>query len=158
MILRMVFNIYGLFDPETNELRYIGQTIQKLNNRLSRHIWDAKRDTKQHRTAWIKGLLNKGLKPEIQLLEETDKDNVNFWEQWHISYFRGIGARLTNISDGGASNFRNIQYDWKANRASKKEEYNAYMREYRKTHKEKRKPRDRREYNKKYHERMKLRN
>ena len=39
----MKVKIYYLKCPETNKIKYVGQTIQKLENRLGNHIYDAKR-------------------------------------------------------------------------------------------------------------------
>lgn len=87
--------IYGLVDPTTNELRYVGQTIQKLNRRLTGHILDKNIN---HKTCWIKGLKSKGLKPEIFLIDEVDDIK---YEIFYISYFKSIGCDLLNVSSGG---------------------------------------------------------
>src|SRR5579864_1213223 len=92
--------IYGLIDPITQELRYIGFTVQTLRARLSKHISDVKKET-THKANWIKSLLNKGLKPEIFLLQETNKNEWKEDEQWNIAYFKSIGCRLTNHTLGG---------------------------------------------------------
>jgi predicted GIY-YIG superfamily endonuclease len=34
--------IYGLFDPLTDELRYVGMTSQTLHKRLTKHISESK--------------------------------------------------------------------------------------------------------------------
>mgnify|MGYP000868966053 CR=1 FL=1 len=51
--------IYCLRCPETNEVRYVGQTISKLENRLKNHIYETKRNLKlgkllTHKENWIK--------------------------------------------------------------------------------------------------------
>ena len=49
--------IYGLCDPETNEIRYIGKSNQP-KKRLQDHIYSCER-TVTHKNNWIKSLLNK---------------------------------------------------------------------------------------------------
>lgn len=47
--------IYGLHHPETNELRYIGQTVVALRARLRNHVWSAKNVSEpRHVLSWIK--------------------------------------------------------------------------------------------------------
>ena len=57
--------IYGLCDPDTGELRYVGQTIQDPQKRLSQHLTAAKRGRKRYRSdypvttlvgTWIRSL------------------------------------------------------------------------------------------------------
>lgn len=95
------YYIYGLFDPETGELRYIGQTIHSLEKRLSVHMADSKKG-KSYRKNWIKSLQDKGLKPIIQIIDSTsDINNLSKLEIYYISYFKNIGCRLTNLTNGG---------------------------------------------------------
>ena len=49
-----------------------------------------------HKSNWIKSLLNERIKPEIFLLDTIDDSEWIFWEQWYIAYFRGMGCELTN--------------------------------------------------------------
>lgn len=37
--------IYGLYDPMTDILRYVGQTVRTLKARLASHTWEAKRNS-----------------------------------------------------------------------------------------------------------------
>ena len=69
------YKLYSLSD-ETG-VRYIGITKQKLSTRLSAHISSCKqafkkKKSRNHRHCWIKSLLNKDLKPIINLLSEFD--------------------------------------------------------------------------------------
>ena len=105
-IMNKKFQIYGLLDPITGELRYIGQTIGKLRRRLSKHICEAKKGgINYHKNCWIKSILNKNLRPEIYLLEEVETlKELDEAEVWHIQYWRSIGCNLTNLAPGGKSN------------------------------------------------------
>lgn len=99
----MRFKIYGLIDPRTNELKYIGQTSRVLYGRFIEHL---KYDNKvSKKSFWIKKLKSLFLCPEIVLIntvntiEESNTEEV-FW----ISYFKFIGCHLLNAGIGGLSN------------------------------------------------------
>ena len=93
--------IYTLKDPITNDIRYIGKTTQTLNRRLQIHVYKSRKSTTSHKKAWIKGLLNKGLKPIIEKFDEVSNDDWKFWEQYWISQFKAWGFKLTNTTAGG---------------------------------------------------------
>lgn len=98
--MREITFIYGLFDPQTDKLRYIG----KSNNpkiRLAKHIRDAKKSTHLHRLAWIKGLLDKGLKPKLRVLLEIPRNQWQIVEKLLIAFLNDFGHPLTNMADGG---------------------------------------------------------
>lgn len=85
---------------EDGEIRYVGQTVGKLCNRLSRHIRD--KNTGDHRGNWIKSLTSKGLKPTIELIEVVPPGkDWRIREMFWIAYYREIGYDLTNSTDGG---------------------------------------------------------
>jgi len=91
--------IYGLIDPRTNQVRYIGKTIQNLRKRLQHHLNE---NATHHRACWIKGLKSEGLVPNIFEIEtvptgEDWKEYETFW----ISYFKFIGSDLVNRTEGG---------------------------------------------------------
>lgn len=92
--------IYGLVDPRTDELRYVGKTIHHLNSRLRSHIDDAQVIKRRHVCAWIRALQREGLEPEVFEVDralEDWSDREKFW----IAYFRFIGCNLTNETIGG---------------------------------------------------------
>ncbi len=98
--MRRIF-IYGLFDPRTHELRYIGKTKKKLSERLKEHIRSAKRYQHSPRGRWIKGLLDEGITPLIEALEEVLDDEWEEAEKRHIAEAREKGVILTNLAEGG---------------------------------------------------------
>lgn len=94
--------VYGLIDPTTQELRYVGKTVKPIGYRLSDHISKARRGGATYRCNWVRGLLCDGLRPEVFLIETVDagddwRESESFW----IAYYRSIGARLTNLTQGG---------------------------------------------------------
>lgn len=93
--------IYGLIDPRTNELRYVGQTHRPLGRRLSQHCGTARKRTTLHVAAWIRGVLDAGSAPEMIVLQECSASLAEESEQFWIEYFRWVGCDLTNRSIGG---------------------------------------------------------
>ena len=91
-------SIYTLSNPYTKEVRYVGMTSKTLNERLIKHVSDKKGTRK---CMWIKSLKNKGLVPEIDLIELASKDNWIEKEVFWIGYLKFLGCRLTNMTEGG---------------------------------------------------------
>jgi len=90
--------IYTLEHPKTNEIRYVGITAGTLKHRLAQHLCDERINK---RTSWIKSLNKKGLIPKIKLLDNVDNDIWQDEEKFYISYFKYLGLRLTNMTEGG---------------------------------------------------------
>lgn len=95
--------IYCLIDPITNEIRYIGQTLQTLHKRLIKHHSDCERFT-THVNCWLKNLKSSGQRAVIQLIDETTVDKIDELEIYYIKKYKEAGYRLTNISEGGQKN------------------------------------------------------
>ena len=89
------YKIYALVDPRTEDYRYVGQTLRTLAERRSSHITSARRGlVKQRVSAWIRDLLNEGLRPEIELLQNTTQENVGNDERKWIERLRSKGLLL----------------------------------------------------------------
>lgn len=101
--------IYTLSDPITGNIRYIGKT-NNLRYRIGRHVFDSIKDTKTHKRAWIKSLLDKGLKPNIEILDIVLKSEWEFWEKFYINLFKIWGFNLLNLSEGGESGSKTIEH------------------------------------------------
>ncbi len=87
--------VYILRDPNTLEIRYIGVTKKRLGHRLSQHVWAANNGVRSHVARWIRTL---NARPLIEPIEENcRRDREVFW----IKHYRSLGARLTNLTDGG---------------------------------------------------------
>ena len=67
----MIF-IYGLIDPRTGCLRYIGKTANP-KVRLADHVCPERRD-QSHRACWIRGLTKLNLRPLLEVLEEVSPE------------------------------------------------------------------------------------
>lgn len=93
-----MYYIYTLECPVTAQVRYIGKT-NNLSKRLSAHCKDK---VKSHKSSWIKSLNNKGLKPVVTVLDQTEDEQECYkLEQYWIAQFRAWGFDLTNLTNGG---------------------------------------------------------
>jgi hypothetical protein len=97
--------IYGLVDPRSNEIKYIGKSLD-AKSRLVKHLYEASRiDRKtaaQPKNKWIRSLLENGLTPTLTILEKVleDGDWVKAERKW-ILFGRTQQWNLVNISKGG---------------------------------------------------------
>lgn len=96
--------VYGLKDPITNRIRYVGKSSNYLY-RPKEHLRDRNwngplKNTYLYR--WIKKLNTKGLLPEIITLESTnDGSRLALLERNWIAKLRKQGNRLCNLTEGG---------------------------------------------------------
>lgn len=90
--------IYVLIDPRSEEIRYVGWTINP-RQRLSAHVSRARKGG-SYKYHWIAQLLDLGLRPTIEIIESGSGDHKDPERRW-IAYYRSIGCRLTNLTDGG---------------------------------------------------------
>lgn len=91
--------IYGLIDPRSKLLRYIGRTID-LRDRINSHKQAAVEFSSRHVCQWIKSLWRKGLTPHVVLIEACHGEGAAE-EIFHIALARADGLDLTNATDGG---------------------------------------------------------
>jgi group I intron endonuclease len=94
--------IYVLVDPDTLEIRYIGQTINSVEKRLQQHIGAAKRGKKSYLYNWIRKLLNKNKAPKIITIQNNAIFNES--EKYWIQQYRNLDFNLLNLTDGGEGN------------------------------------------------------
>ena len=93
--------IYGLFHPQTNELRYVGKAVNGLR-RAQRHNSPCELKYPSHKNNWIKNLHAKGLKPRAAVLVVcSSPEDCVCKEIQVIRLCRSAGARLTNMTNGG---------------------------------------------------------
>lgn len=96
----MKYIIYGLIDPRTLLIRYVGKSSNGLH-RVSQH-WSTTVNHQTYCGNWIKNLRAAGLKYDYVILESfTDQSTLNDAERWWIAYGRCLGWPLTNLTDGG---------------------------------------------------------
>ena len=90
--------IYGLVDPFTDEIRYIGQSTSPWS-RLKTHLNERNNTHKCH---WIQKCISMGKKPGLTIIEEVKQQNQ--WqerERYWISYAKKNNWNITNSTSGG---------------------------------------------------------
>lgn len=118
------YTIYKLIDPITNEVRYIGLTINTLKQRLKSHMSDS---SKTHKSFWIRKLREENLKPIIEVVE----DNISSYEEaclkevYYIDLYKET-CDLTNSASGGNKNKRMSEETKRKMSESQIERYKSY--------------------------------
>jgi|JI10StandDraft_1071094.scaffolds.fasta_scaffold397203_2 hypothetical protein len=98
----MKIKIYGLINPETSNILYVGKTSLSLKRRLQLHITKAAQN-KTRKDKWILELIKISRTPEIILLEEPDRLFANKKEKEWILKF-GLSNLVNGNSGGGGNN------------------------------------------------------
>lgn len=95
----LLYKIYTLSCPITKAIRYVGVTKKQLNDRLSGHIYDAKKlIASKDKINWISEVE----RPFIELLDFSEsKDEAFFLEKYWVSQFKQWGFNLINKTEGG---------------------------------------------------------
>lgn len=96
------FIIYGLVDPRTGQIRYIGQS-SRGTKRSYAHRWTS-RDRNTHKSRWIDSLKRQGLNFSVTILQEfSDGASLDEAEISWIAKARSLGWKITNIATGGSA-------------------------------------------------------
>jgi hypothetical protein len=100
--LDMKYNLYGLYCPINDDLKYVGITLYPLNKRLSSHL---SHPTNNVISNWFSELKMLGKKPNIKLLKECKNyEDLIQSEIDTIKYYKDLGYDLFNMSNGGFPN------------------------------------------------------
>ena len=91
--------IYGLVDPRTLLVRYVGRSSTGVQ-RPRQHRRRAAHE-RNHKASWIRSLLALGLDYTIVVLEVVHKDALDSAERFWIAYGNACGWPLTNHTAGG---------------------------------------------------------
>ena len=89
--------IYGLVDPRTMALRYVGKS-EAPAHRMRQHLKD---ESKNHRVNWIKRLLSEGVQPMPILILVCPSCLAGEMETKVIRMLKAKGADLVNSTEGG---------------------------------------------------------
>lgn len=93
--------IYGLTDPSTGAVRYVGKSTSGLK-RPRGHSCPSRLRDGTHRSNWILSLKRSGLRYGIRILENcAAAEQLADAERRWIAHGRAAGWPLTNICDGG---------------------------------------------------------
>lgn len=93
--------IYGLVDPRTEEIRYVGQTARGMTRPLYHGRDTVIRKERTYKRNWVKSLKRLGLTYSVKVLEEVSLEKLAEREQYWIAYGREQGWPLTNQTEGG---------------------------------------------------------
>lgn len=89
--------IYGLAEPATGEIRYVGKTERDIRERFSEHTRPSSVRRTQPVYEWLRAL---GAKPQLVVLE-TDPGDIDEAERAWIATLAARGERLLNKAPGG---------------------------------------------------------
>jgi Bifunctional DNA primase/polymerase, N-terminal len=91
--------VYTLEDAFTKETVYVGRTSSTvLFTCLDKHISKAiHRKTDKDR--WISGLIAKGQKPILKIIEECNVENIEERKEYWIAKYRETGSNLLNVEN-----------------------------------------------------------
>lgn len=92
--------IYGLVDPESDVIRYVGKTTD-LYKRYYYHLQELldKKKENYHSKNWIRNIMQKGIAPKIKILEICNTNNWQEREIFWINFYED--NKLTNMTKGG---------------------------------------------------------
>ena len=94
------FLIYGLIDPTTHLIRYVGLSSSGLRRPREHRRPSCPNSHCRH---WVRQLQNVGLDYDIAVLEVvSNQGELPAAERWWIAYGRACGWPLTNLTAGGA--------------------------------------------------------
>ena len=116
--------IYGIIDPRSDTLIYVGKTHKRRENRLQEHIERAMEGRKTPVSLRIRGILDAGYLPGIFVLrrlgpevswQDVEREQINYWrtvrsDQLPITYQpqtpKGLPTQiravdLLNVQSGG---------------------------------------------------------
>ena len=106
--------IYVLCDPDTEEIRYVGRTINKLSVRLNCHccINGIRKNHNYWCKNWVVSLLHNNKRPLIKVIDIVDINNWQENEKYYINLYKGKNYNLTNFAEGGLGNTRSNAKKW----------------------------------------------
>lgn len=103
--MEIVIFIYGLKDPRTTQIKYVGQSVQPAK-RLTAHISDAVKNPISLKSNWIRELSRVGLEPELEILDIAVTSTAKAIEkEWIKNYW--VEGILNKVVGGST----NRQYD-----------------------------------------------
>lgn len=95
------FLIYGLVDPRTSAVHYVGKSRSSLR-RPRKHGTHLLKKDRSPKGEWVRALVAAGVRYEIRVLEEFgDGDMLNDAECFWIAQARALGWPLLNVKSGG---------------------------------------------------------
>lgn len=93
--------IYGIADPATSLVHYVGKTAGSPLRRLREHSLNVERGSQYQFHCWLREHLKAGRTVEVFVIETVDHHLWAEAEEFWIGYLRAIGCPLKNVSPGG---------------------------------------------------------
>lgn len=92
--------VYGLTDPNSGEVRYIGKSIRP-NRRHREHMEPCSLRSVTRKNGWLKSILKTGDEPGMVILSQVPVTLLDEEEMRIIGLFRDLGFDLVNGTNGG---------------------------------------------------------
>jgi hypothetical protein len=103
--------IYALTDPDSGEVRYVGQTIGDPVKRHYAHVGASHETQCTPVGIWIRTLAEGGQVPGLTILEAHVAPHRNAErEVWWIAHYRGKGSHLLNKTTAAVSRWRRLPH------------------------------------------------
>ena len=94
--------IYTLTEPDGVTIRYVGKSNEfRIVKRLTEHCRYSQLKLHTHKNNWVKSLLEKGLRPCLNIIEECNEETYREREKYWVAFYRANGSDLTNSTEGG---------------------------------------------------------
>lgn len=94
-----IYYLSSSSNPE--DIRYVGKTKYK-NLRLKQHLSNSKFSKKKtYRDYWINSEINQGNEIIFNIIENTTSDLWKEKEKYWIKYYKELGFKLCNLTEGG---------------------------------------------------------
>lgn len=98
----VTFTLYCLSDNGSSGIRYFGITKDSLEERFSAHIWDAKKDTPNYKSRWLRRCMIDGNDITINPIRTNlTQELACRYERALIRFFKKA-FKLTNSHSGGS--------------------------------------------------------
>lgn len=92
--------LYALCDPRPGDTHvYIGKADDP-ETRLWEHRRKLPRE-KNYKAHWWRQLRDMGMVPSLEVLKEVPFDEWEYWEREYIRWYRALGWKVVNATDGG---------------------------------------------------------
>lgn len=113
----MTAGVYGLIDPRTNEIRYIGES-KDIETRYANHLSGYRRSAPitsvgRFLVRWLRELNSGGLRPELKVLfdlpDSTKKDRLEMEERAIDMYRELLGQADLNLKGGWKNHIEMIR-------------------------------------------------
>lgn len=94
-----MYYVYGLVDPTSNMICYVGITGNTPHKRFVQHLSRLERDVYTPKGEWLNALIDNGYFPHVVTLQIVDTEQqAQIAERWWIAHGQMIGWPLRNTS------------------------------------------------------------